>query len=75
MSGINSSNQINERIVTLNNENSAALMDVMVKYDVFYTLLSSAGYNTTELWTAIKSALQCSVTLLTVTNDIILNGL
>ena len=61
----------NDRLLRLNRENSSALIEVLLKYDEFHTLLSDAGHDTTALQAAIKSALQSSVLLLCTTNDIL----
>ena len=74
MSSTNPSTQNNDRVVTLNNENSAALVELMFKYDELVTLMTESGYDTEELQESIKCALQMSVVLMANMNATIENG-
>ena len=67
----NPSFSVEDRLSQLNRENSTALMDTMVKYDEFHTILAEAGHDTTALQAAIRLALQTSVGLLVASNEIL----
>ena len=60
---------LNEKLKRLNDESSDKLQNVLLNYDEIYTLLKTAGYDTTELQKIIKSALQDSLVLMSVIDD------
>ena len=60
-----------DRLIEINRENAELLMDVMVKYDEFHTLLSEVRQDTTGLRAAIRLALQTSVGLIVASNEIL----